>query len=88
MWYAVPEGGFESYFVQDGFGERVIYDSKGYWLFSLIMYSENKLPRDIRASVKSIYYDLDITMAEEVQTMEGVEYVVYMEDESHIVIVK
>ena len=88
MWFSTPEGGFETYFVQDGFGERVFYDGKGYWRFSLIMYSEKKLPRNIRASVKSIYYDLDITMAEEVQTTAGVEYVVYMEDELHIVIVK
>lgn len=88
MWFSIPSGGFESYFVQDGYGDRVIYDKKGFWLFSLITYGENKLPRDIRAAVKSIYYDLQITLVIEIQAMTGVEYVVYLEDESLIKVVK
>src|SRR5436305_8265512 len=26
LWFAVPKGGYEAYFVRDGYGDRVIYD--------------------------------------------------------------
>ena len=88
MWFSDPKGGYISYFVRDGYGDRVIYDKKGVWLYSLIIYSENKLPQDIRVMVKSIYFDLAITLVEEIQSIEGVTYVVYLEDKSTIKVVK
>jgi len=59
---------FTSYFMKDGFGNRVFYDKKGHWEYALIFYSEDKLPRDVRAAVKSTYFDMAITLVEEVQT--------------------
>jgi hypothetical protein len=88
LWYAEPNGNFVSYFVQDGYGDRVIYDKKGRWQFSLITLGEDKLPVDIRAAVKSTYYDLTIALAEVVKSNEGVEYIIYLEDESNIKVVK
>jgi hypothetical protein len=88
MWFSTPEGGFEVYFIQDGYGDRIMYDKKGRWKFTLINYGEGKLPRDIRAAVKSIYFDLDITLVEEIQTIEGIDYIVYLEFESLIKVVK
>ena len=55
---------------------------------SLITYSEDKLARDIRAEVKSTYYDFQIVMVEEVRTNEGYEYIIYLEDKSGFRIVK
>jgi hypothetical protein len=88
LWFAGPNDGFEAYFVKDGFGDRVIYDKLGGWQMSLIIYHEEKLPRDIRFVVKSTYFDFDIFMAEELHTREGVEYIVYLKDKSNIRIVK
>jgi hypothetical protein len=88
IWFLTAKGGFEAYFIQDGFGERVIYDKYGGWQSSLINYKEDKLPRDIRTEVKSTYFDMDITLVEEVQTIEGVEYVINLEDKSNIRVVK
>jgi hypothetical protein len=88
LWFAGPDDGFEAYFIQDGYGERIMYDKKGDWQMSLITYQEDKLPGDIRHAVKSIYYDFVIIMAEELHTREGVEYIVYLEDRSNIRIVK
>ncbi len=88
LWFATPKGGFEVYFVQDGYGERVIYDKSGGWQMSLITYNEDKLARDIRAEVKSTYYDFQIVMVEEVRTNEGYEYIIYLEDKSGFRIVK
>ncbi len=87
-WFAMPDGGFESYFIQDGLGQRVIYDKRGGWHFSLITYKEDKLPRNIRSAIKSVYFDFEITLAEELQTILGTEWVVNLEDESHIRVVK
>jgi hypothetical protein len=87
VWFSDPNG-FLSYFVQDGYGNRVFYDKKGRWKFSLILYGENKLPRDIRALIKSTYYDLAITLVKEVRTIDGVGYVVNLEDKSNIKIIK
>jgi hypothetical protein len=88
LWFSTPKGGFEAYFVQDGYGNRVVYDKKGGWQISLINYSEDRLPRDIRKAIKTIYYDFDIFLVEEVNTIEGVEYVVYLEDKSNVRLVK
>lgn len=87
MWFADRDG-FVSYFVLDGFGNRAFYDKKGRWQYSLIFYGEDKLPKDIRGIVKSTYYDLDITLVEEVQTTTNKAYVVHLEDKANIKIVK
>lgn len=87
MWYS-DDNGFISYFNKDGYSDRAFYNSKGRWQYSLIFYSEDKLPRDIRSAVKSVYFDFDIVIAEEVQTTDGMVYVVYMQDKSNIRILK
>ena len=69
-WFS-DANGFVSYFVKDGYGDRAFYDKKGHWQYSLIFYGEDKLPRDIRAIVKSTYFDMNITLVEEVQTNQG-----------------
>lgn len=87
LWFA-DANGFVSYFVQNGYGDRAFYDKKGHWEYSLIFYGEDKLPHDIRASVKSTYYDLNITLVEEVQTTDAMVYIVHLEDKSNIKILK
>lgn len=84
VWFLVPKGGNEAYFIRDGFGNRVIYDKSGGWQMSLLVYEENKLPRDIRSLVKSYYYDYDLVLVEEVRTLGGTEFIVYMEDKSSL----
>jgi hypothetical protein len=88
LWFAGPNDGFEAYFVQDGFGERVMYDKNGGWQMSIITYREEKLSRNIRFLVKSTYFDYDIILVEELNIRDGVEYVVYLEDKLNIRIVK
>jgi hypothetical protein len=87
MWFS-DRNGFTTYFIKDGFGDRVFYDKKGHWEYSLIFYSEDKLPRDVRAAVKSTYFDMAITLVEEVQTTEANVYIVHLEDKSNIKILK
>ena len=77
-----------SYFVKDGYGDRVFYDKKGRWQYSLIFFGEDKLPRDVRAAVRSTYYDMPITLVEEVQTTEARVYIIHVEDKSSFKILK
>jgi hypothetical protein len=86
-WFS-DANGYISYFEQNGYNDRAFYDHKGHWKYSLIFYNEKKLPHDIRATVKSTYYDLTISLVEEVQTPDGSAYFVHLEDDSTIKIVK
>jgi hypothetical protein len=86
-WFS-DRNGFVSYFVKDGYGDRAFYDKKGHWQYSLIFYGEKKLPRDVRAGIKSNYFDMDITLVEEVQTPDGNVFIVHLEDKSNIKILK
>jgi hypothetical protein len=87
MWFS-DQNGFMSYFIKNGYGNRVFYDKKGHWEFSLILYGEDQLPVDLRAAVKSRYFDLAITLIEEVQTNNGMVYIVHLEDKSNIKILR
>ena len=82
-WFS-DNSGFTSYFNKNGFNNRAFYDKKGHWQYSLIYYTEEKLPLDIRSTVKSKYFDFTIYMVEEVQTTYGSAYIVYLEDKSNI----
>jgi len=82
-WFKISDG-FVSNFKVDGFLNRVYYDRKGRWQFTVKAYAENKLPREIRAIVKSSYYDYKITMIEEVQSAGNLVYVIHQEDDKHI----
>ena len=88
LWFAVPKGGYEAYFVRDGYGDRIIYDKSGGWQQSLITYNEDKCPRDIRAAIKSLFFDFDIFLIEEIQNREGAEFIFYLQDKSRIRIVR
>jgi hypothetical protein len=82
-WFKVSDG-FVSNFRVDGFLNRVYYDRKGRWQFTVKAYAENKLPTDIRAIVKSTYYDYKITMVEEVRSTDRLVYIIHQEDPKHI----
>jgi hypothetical protein len=86
-WFSDKDG-FTSYFKVDGFTDKVCYDKKGNWKHSTIFYGESKLPKDVRAEVKSVYYDMSIIQVEEVQTVNGKGYVINLEDQTTIRIIK
>jgi hypothetical protein len=86
-WFSDKDG-FTSYFKVDGFTDKVCYDKKGNWKYSTIFYGESKLPKEVRAEVKSVYYDMSILQVEEIQTLDGKGYVVNLEDSTTIRIIK
>jgi hypothetical protein len=86
-WYAV-QGGLMTYFSLDGFGNRAFYDKKGHWLSSLKFFGEDKLPTDVRATVKSSYYDFSITVVELIEVPGHFVYVIHLENAANIKIVR
>jgi hypothetical protein len=86
-WFTDKDG-YEAYFMQDGYGDRVFYDKKGQWKYSLVFYNEFKLPTDIRAAIKSTYFDMDIKHVEEVRYPDEVAYIVMLQDKSSIKVLK
>ena len=78
-WYRTPDG-FLSYFTLDGTTNRVLYDKKGRWHYTVRFYDETKLDHNIRSIVKSTYYDYAITVIEEVQSDENLVYIIHLED--------
>lgn len=87
-WWIADNNSIASYFKEDGFTNKVCYDRKGNWMYSMIYYNESKLPKNVRGYVKSAYYDMSIVLVKEVQTTLGKVYVVNLEDKTTIRIVK
>ena len=87
-WWVADENGFMSYFKEEGFTQRVCYDRKGNWMYSMIYYNESKLPKDVRNAVKSTYYDMSIVLVKEIKTTKGKVYVLNLEDKTTIRIIK
>jgi hypothetical protein len=86
-WFAIP-GGYTTYFKIDGLGGRAFYDKKGRWQGSMTNFGEDKLPKDIRAVVRSAYYDYAITLAQDIETTSGGVYVIHLAAEKYIKIVR
>jgi hypothetical protein len=54
------------YFDKDDIKIRCSYTNKGILLYMLKTYAEKKLPTNLRAQVKSTYYDYNITLVNEI----------------------
>ena len=79
-WYKIPDG-YRARFTEDGVLYLVTYNKKGKWLHTMRQYDETKLERDVRAQVKSVYYDYSILLIEEIEySMKPLTYIIHMED--------
>jgi hypothetical protein len=80
-WYTISDG-FGATFTQNENLNRAYYDKKGNLTYTITYYSGKKLPHDIRAIVKSTYYDCEIPLVEEIRAGDQVVYIVHLEDET------
>ena len=76
--------GFKAEFMNENVTTKVYYDTKGRWIASVRAYDEASLPREIRHTVKSTYYDYDILHVQEITAGEKTAYLVKIEDETSI----
>ncbi|MBS1661536.1 MAG: hypothetical protein JST68_10850 [Bacteroidetes bacterium] len=78
-WYKLPTG-YLATFKEGAVDSRFVYDARGRWIYTMLTYTEKEMPRDVRKSVKSIYFDYSIGWVKEVRQDEDVVYVVHVED--------
>jgi len=80
-WMIVETGFVAKYTDENNSNCRTVYNNRGDFVYTIRQYYENKMPRDIRHIVKSVYYDYTITLVEEIEALSTpVVYVVHMED--------
>jgi len=79
-WYSFRDG-FAVKFNEANIPHMITYNRIGNWQYSIAYYGEKKLPEDVRAQVKSTYYDYSITMVEEIKAHQQTVYLVHMQDE-------
>ena len=74
--------GFVAYFIQDNIQNWIFYNDKGSLEFMIRDYYEEKLPRNVRHIVKSVYYDFSIFCVNEI-TVKGITtYVVTLKNKA------
>ncbi len=77
--WSVVHDGYVVYFSNQGNTNRAFYDKCGNWKFSISYYEENKLPKEIRSQVKSVYYDFAIRSVQEIKLSDKTVYIIYIE---------
>ena len=82
QWYKAGEG-YVVKFTNETIQYRSVYNSWGNWIYTIKYYKEAIMPRDVRARVKSSYYDYTITQVEEIEQPDSpVVYIVHMYDDT------
>lgn len=79
-WYSLP-GGSLAQFETGGIAYRVVFDKKENWVYTLKQYKEKELPVQVRAMVKSVYYDYPITWVKEVNQSQYIVYLIHIEND-------
>jgi hypothetical protein len=78
-WYKFS-GGYLAEFLDEGIETKVVFDKKGNWCYTLRQYTEKELPKDVRALVKSTYYDFSIGWVKEVSQFQSLVYIVHIDN--------
>ena len=79
-WYKAEDGTM-AFFTLDGIKTRTDYDKKGNWLHTIRTYGERDLPNNIRAQVKTVYYDFAISCINEINNGTKLIYMILIEDD-------
>lgn len=78
-WYKFP-GGYLAEFLDGEIETKMVFDKRGNWTYTLRQYTEKQLPAEVRALVKSIYYDFTIGWVKEVIQFQSLVYVVHIDN--------
>lgn len=79
-WFSMPDG-YRARFVENGVKCEVTYDKNGLWVYTIRKYTEDKLAKDVRAQVKTVYYDYSIVLVEEIiRPLKPLVHVIHLED--------
>jgi hypothetical protein len=78
-WFA-EDNVITAYFKNDDIATRAVYDKKGNWLNTMLVYPESKMPNDVRQTVKKEYNSYEITQVQEIKEGDLTFYVVHLLD--------
>lgn len=76
--WEVKKNGYVARFTFNSVITMNYYDKKGRWLHSIQRYDETKLPGNVRALVKSTYYDYSITLVQEINVKRNSEKPIFI----------
>ncbi len=66
VWIKANDG-YVARFINDSIHITVAYDPRGSWIYTFKKYAENKMPVDVRAFVKSNFFDYTIAEVTEIR---------------------
>ena len=87
-WYRAEDGGYIANFKSGEVKNIVAYNAKGDLHHSILYYGEKQLPADVRASVKSPYWDYSIAGVSEVHIDGQIIYMVLIQGETTIKMIR
>jgi hypothetical protein len=88
-WYNAPDNSMYCIFHRGNAVDRVFYDSRGYWQFTLISYEPSELKMNIRQQVSDQFEGYRITYVNEIQSAyDEPIYMVNLENAGNIKVVK
>ncbi len=67
-WYTAPDNSLYCIFHRENTTDRVFYDSRGYWQFTLVSYQPSELNEHIRQQITDQFEDYRITYVNEIQS--------------------
>jgi hypothetical protein len=82
-WFSIKNG-FLAEFNLNTIKNRVVYDKKGNWKYTVSYFDEKNLPAEIRAMVKPVYYDYTISRVEEVHAGDQIIFIVHVQNDSSL----
>ena len=83
-WYEIDDAYIAKF--SDNSAETMVgYGKRGTWLYTIKRYGEKSLPKEVRAQVKSIYYDYTISHIDEVHLpkQESSIYIIQLRDNNN-----
>jgi hypothetical protein len=78
-WYKLP-GGYLAEFEENSIQNKLVFDKRGNWIYTMREYTEAQLPQEVRRLIKSTYYDFSIGWVKEVTQFQSVTYVVHIDN--------
>ena len=88
-WYTAPDNSLYCIFRRANTVDRVFYDSRGYWQFTLVSYQPSELKMRIRQQIADQFEGYHITYVNEIQSAyDEPIYMVNIENAGHIRVVR
>ena len=88
-WYTAPDNTLYCIFHRENSVDRVFYDSRGYWQFTLISYLPSELKPAIRQQISDQFEGYHITYVNEIQSAyDEPIYMVNIENAGNIKVIK